>query len=114
VGLVPHLDDAEHVVALRAGDGLARMILERSEDVAQRHLGRRGRLDSLEDQQPVLLEARVDLRAQARVAEVGVRDAPDARTEREIVADRPHRQGGHGRLLHRPGEQAWLIGAPRR
>ena len=84
------LDHAEHVFAAGSRHRLARVVLERPDDGADRDLHLRSRLDVLEDQQPVLLEQILELRAQLGVLQALIRDASDAGAEGEIVADGMH------------------------
>ena len=81
VRFVADLDDTEHVAA-DPGRRRARMVLERPEHGADRHLHLGRRFDVLEDQQPTLLEGLVEPVPHLRVGGLVEREAADAGTER--------------------------------
>ena len=101
-----HLDDAEQVAAAAgAMHRLARVVLQRSEDVADRDLHRGCRFDALEDEQAEFFEAIVDLGAQAGVGEAVTGDTADAGAEVQIVADGFDRDRAHGRVVTVPARR---------
>src|SRR5215210_4370652 len=87
VRFVADLYDAEHVVASDPRGRGARVVLERPEHRADRHLHGGRRINAFEDEEPALLEGLVEAAAHVGVAEQIDGDAADAGAEGEIVAD---------------------------
>ena len=63
MGFAAHVDDTRHVLLVGARDRGDRVILERTEHVADRHVHLRRRLDILEDDQAPILKQVVELSA---------------------------------------------------
>ena len=107
--VVMHVDYALCGVAgfLVARGRLGRVVLERAEDGADRHLHLRAGLHVLEDDHAALLEDAVDLVADAGVLDIVPTQTLDARSEVEIVLQIADLDACHFHSLHR----LWRISA---